>query len=397
MVLFGKPGQFCVMIRNVRIAPVLNSRGEATVLAEIITKEGSFYATAPAGKSKGEYEAKAQPFGKIAKLFPKVRKKLVGLDERDFSIIDDTLEQLGINRIGGNLAIALSMAAVRAAGKGEAFAGLGTVKSFPYLLGNVVGGGAHGGGLSIQEVLVVPVRARTVRDAAKTNFAIWHAVGNELGAHGIIGRNDEGAWVSAADEAETLGIVSNAARKFGARVGIDVAAGQLYKNGKYHWPSLGRTLSKSEQMDKILDLIEEFRLVYVEDPFVDTDWNDFTELTRKTKILVCGDDLFATQPERLDIGVHKRAARAAIIKPDQAGLVSKTLRAINIAKRGGLVPVVSHRSGESCDPFIADLAVATGAPLLKAGIFGEERVAKANRLAELWEKVKKPAMAKLRL
>ncbi|MEM7824030.1 MAG: enolase [Candidatus Aenigmatarchaeota archaeon] len=385
------------MIKNVRIEPVLNSRGETTIFAEIITNRGTYSASAPSGKSKGAYEAKAQPFEKIKKLFPAVRKKLVGLDESEFSIIDDTLESIGVDRMGSNLAIALSMAAVRAAGNGEAYAALGGIKSFPYPLGNVVGGGVHGGGLSIQEVLVIPVKAKNVREAIDTNFAIWHAVGNELGAHGITGRNDEGAWVATADEAETLGIVTNAAKKFGAKVGIDVAAGQLYKGGKYYWPSLGRTMSKSEQMDKILDFIKEFRLVYVEDPFTETDWESFAQLMKKTKILVCGDDLFATQPERLDIGVHRKAARAAIIKPDQAGLISKTLRAIHIAKDGGLAHVVSHRSGETCDTFIADLAVATGAPLIKCGISGEERVVKANRLAELWDKVKKPVMTKLRL
>jgi len=385
------------MIRDVRIKPILNSRGNQTVCAEIITETGSYFANAPSGKSKGEYEVKDLPFAKIKKLFPIVRKNIVGVDEKEWCLVDDRLESMGLNKIGGNLSIALSIAAVRAAGEGEAVDALGGAKSFPYLLGNVLGGGAHGGSLSIQEILVIPAKAKDVATAAKTNFAIWRAVGSELKNHGTVGNNDEGAWTADVNELEALGIVAGVAKKFGARIGVDVAAGELYKNGKYHWPSLGKTLNKSQQMDMILNLIKEFKLVYVEDPFIETDWESFRELTKRTKILICGDDLFATHPERLKIGVSKKAARATIIKPDQCGLVSKALRSIDIAREGNIVHVVSHRSGETLDPFIADLAVATGAPLLKAGVSGIERVAKANRLIELWNKVKKPRMTKLRL
>jgi len=385
------------MIRSVRIFPVLNSRDETTVRAEIVATGGTYSATAPSGKSKGGYEAKAQPFEKIKKLFPVVKKKLVGLDEKEFGIVDDALESLGIDRIGGNLAIALSMATVRAAGRGEAYAALGGIRSFPYPLGNVIGGGAHGGGLSIQEILVIPAKAKDVGSAIKTNFAIWRAVGSELATHGTTGRNDEGAWTSSADEFESLGIVTKVAKRFGAKVGVDIASGQLYKNGKYRWPSIGRVMRKDEHFDFIRELIKKFGLVYVEDPFIETDWESFSMLTKLTKILVCGDDLFATQPERLDIGIHRHAARATIIKPDQAGTISKTLRAIHMARDGGIVPVISHRSGETCDAFISDMAVATGAPLLKCGISGGERVAKANRLIELWDKIKKPKMTKLML
>lgn len=382
------------MIRDVRILPVLNSRDETTVRADILTRTGTYSATAPCGKSKGRYEAKTQPFKKIKTSFSGVRKKLIGLNEKEFPVIDDALEQLGTDRIGGNLAIALSMAAVRAAGKGDACAALGGTKSFPYPLGNVVGGGAHGGGLTIQEVLVAPLRAKNIRQAIGTNWAIWCAVGSELAAHGVVSRNDEGAWTAAVDELEALRIVAAAAKRYGAVVGIDVAASQLYKNGRYRWRSIGRTMDAGEHFDFVRKLIRRFKLFYVEDPFVETDWESFEGLTARTRTLVCGDDLFATQPERLNIGVCRHAARAAIIKPDQAGTVSRALAAIRIAANGGLVHVVSHRSGETCDAFISDLAVATGAPLLKCGIFGGERVAKANRLLELWDRVKRPAMAK---
>jgi enolase len=385
------------MIRNVRIFPVLNSRDETTIRTEIVATDGTYSATAPSGKSKGRYEAKAQPFGKIKKLFPLIKKKLVGLDEREFGVVDDALESLGINRIGGNLAIALSMAAVRAAGRGEAYAALGRIKSFPYPLGNVIGGGAHGGGLSLQEILVIPAKAKDVSTAVETNFAIWRAAGSELKTYGTTGRNDEGAWTSSIDEFRSLEIVRRVARRFGAKIGVDVASGQFYKNGKYRWSSIGRTMGKDEHFDFIRELIKKFGLIYVEDPFIENDWESFSRLTKLTEVLVCGDDLFATQPERLDIGIHRHAARATIIKPDQAGTISKTLRAIHMAKDAGIVPVVSHRSGETCDAFISDLAVATGTPLLKCGISGGERVAKANRLIELWDNIKKPKMTKLML
>lgn len=383
------------MIRDVRIKPVLNSRGDQTVRAEIVTERGTYSANAPSGKSKGEYEARALQFAEVKRIFPAVRKKLIGLDE---NLIDEKLGALGINKIGGNLAIALSIAGVRAMGEGDAWHGLGEDPrkfTFPYLLGNVLGGGAHGGNLSIQEILVIPAKAKDVKTAAKTNMAIWKQLSSEL--PGKIGTNDEGARTADIDEREALSIVGKVAKKFGAVVGIDAASGEMYKNGKYFWKSLGKSLSKAQQMDMILDLIKEFKLVYVEDPFIDTDWESFRELTKQTKILVCGDDLFATNPGRLRKGVAMKAARATIIKPDQIGLVSEAVQSINIAKRGGLAHVVSHRSGETKDAFIADLAVATGAPLLKAGVHSVVREAKAKRLIELWDKVKKPKMTKLRV
>ncbi len=385
------------MIRDVRIFPVLNSRGETTVRAQVFTNFGAYSAMAPFGKSKGKYEAKEQPFKKIKKIFPSVKKKLVGLDEKKFSVVDNTLDRLGINRIGGDLAIAISMATVRAAGKGDAYNALGGIKSFPFPLGNVIGGGAHGGGLSIQEILVIPKKAKDVRTAVRTNVAIWRAVGSELASLGAVGKNDEGAWTSSADEFESLGIAAKIAKRFGARIGIDAASGQLYKNGKYTWPSIGRKMDVGEHFDFIMDLIKKFNLTYVEDPFIDTDWKNFARLTKQTNILICGDDLFATHHKRMAIGVKKHAARATIIKPDQAGTISETLHAIRVASRGGILPVVSHRSGETTDAFISDLAVAIGAPLLKCGVFGKERVAKADRLIALWDKARSPKMASLKL
>jgi enolase len=381
-------------IRNLRLQLVHDSRGELTPQITISTPAGDFVATAPCGKSRGRWEARTRSTEEISKIFPTVRKSIIGKPETE---ADKLLEKMGIDKIGANLSIAISIAATRAVGNGDAWKGIGEIISVPYPLGNVIGGGAHGGGLSIQEVLVAPVKARNIKEAVETNWAIWKAVGSELNAHGTAGRNDEGAWTSAIDEFEALGIVREAARKHGARVGIDLAASQLYKNGKYRWPSLGRELDTREQLDMVIDLIGQFNLFYVEDPFVDTDWNSFSILNAKTTMLVCSDDLFATNPSRLIEGIKKEAASAMIVKPDQVGTVSKALETITLAIEAGLVPVVSHRSGETADHFIADFAAAVGAPFMKCGISGEERVAKVDRLIELSTRFPKIRMAKVKL
>ena len=144
-----------------------------------------------------------------------------------------------------------------------------------------------------------------------------------------------------------------------------------------------------------LDLIRTYRLAYVEDPFQENDYASFTELTRKAKCLVVGDDLFATQVSRLKEGIRRKACNAIIIKPNQVGTVSRALDAVKAAKRAGYATVVSHRSCETEDSFISDLALGTGSPIIKCGVFGKERQAKLERLVKIWGKVKGPSMARL--
>lgn len=388
------------LIKDIALSKIYNSRGERTIKISVLTDSGWFSSCAPHGASSGKYEAKNLDVAKIEKMFPKLRKKFVGL-EAEFPTVDEMLEQFGgkdFAKIGGNFSIALSQAACKAASHNNPYKLFGQAKHFPFPLGNVLGGGAHGGGNDIQEFLSIPIKAKTMQEAAETNFEIWHRTERSLKAKGlVVGRNDEGALVSRLSDLKTLDVVSSVAEDFGAKIGLDFAASELYCKKYYVYEKLGKKFSGSGQLDFVIHMIKTYRLAYVEDPFQQNDFSSFNELAKKTKCIICGDDLFASHPERLKKGIKMKAGNAAILKPNQAGTVSKIIETAELAKKGGFMPVVSHRSGDTCDSFISDLAVGIGAPLIKCGIMGSERTAKINRLMEIWNSVEKPEMARLKI
>lgn len=403
------------MIKDIFLSRICNSRGEPSVKVSILTEKGLFSSCAPHGASSGKYEARNLPVGKIEKIFPRLKRNFIGL-ETDFSVVDEMLEQFGgkdFAKIGGNLSVALSQAVCKAQSQNNPYRLFGQAKRFPFPLGNVMGGGAHGGGTDMQEFLVLPIKAKTVREAAETNFAVWRRAESALKARGFVaGRNDEGALVSRLDDLKTLDMLSDIAEDFGARVGLDFAASELYNRGHYDYGKLGKRFSEGEQTDFVVHLIKTYRLAYVEDPFQQNDFPAFSELAKKVRCLICGDDLFASHKERLKKGLKLGAGNAVILKPNQSGSVSKILETAELAKmhenggfgmsetkfpyKGGFVPVVSHRSGDTCDSFISDLAVGIGAPLIKCGIMGSERTAKMNRLLEIWDSARRPEMARLK-
>lgn len=387
------------MIKDVKLLQIYNSRGDPTLEISVKTQVGWFSASTPSGKSISTHEASALDIKEIVKIFPTIKKNFISKKE-NLNIVDKKLIQIGgkeFENIGGNLAIALSAAVLKAVSKGDVYKFLNSkANAFPYPLGNVIGGGAHGGGTDIQEFLVLPVKAKTMQEAIETNFSVWTQIGRFFKSKGVFGRNDEGAWVSSLNNTNTLDLVCDIAEQFDARVGIDLAASQLYENGHYKYLRYGRHFSTKEQIDFVADLVKTYNLIYVEDPFNENDFASFSELRKKTKCIICGDDIFATNPERLKLGIKKRAGNAVIIKPNQAGTISRTLETVKTAKRGGFVPVVSHRSGETNDTLISDLAVGIGSPIIKCGIAGGERVAKLNRLIEIWSDVRNPKMAKLK-
>jgi enolase len=380
------------MIKDLSIKQIFNSCKEKALKVSIRTEKGVFSASSPSGTSKGEYETKALDTNYIIKNFTKIKNKFRGKNEKD---IDKIIEYIGIGKIGSNLSIALSLAGLRAISKNDPYLFLNpSAKKIPYPLGNVIGGGAHSGYLSEQEFLVVAVKAKTIKEATKTNLSIWRETGNFLKPF-LIGRNRENAWTCKLNDLKSLEILTDIAKDFGARVGIDFAGSQIYKDGRYYYKHPDRNFSAEDQLDFILDLIKIYKLVYVEDPFHEDDFEHFTELTKKTRCLVTGDDLFATQPSRLRIGIRKKAGNAIIIKPNQAGTISKTLETVEIAKKAKFATIVSHRSCETNDDFISDLAVGIESPLLKCGIYGKERKAKLDRLVTIWNKLNKPEMSKV--
>jgi enolase len=380
------------MIKNIILSEIYNSCKEKTIQISIKTENGTFSASPPSGTSTGGYEAKTLNVKIIKKNFPKIKKRFIGRREVE---VDRIIEKMGIERIGANFSIALSIAAIRAASRNNTYNFLNPhAKTFPFPLGNAMGGGAHSGYLSEQEFLILPVRAKSIKEAKETNLSIWKEINYYLKPF-IVGRNRENAWMCKLNDLKSLEYLANIAGEFEARIGIDFAANNIYKNGRYYYNHPDRNFSAEDQLEFVLDLIRTYKLAYVEDPFHENDLKHFAELTRKVKCLVTGDDVFATQPYRLKLGIRERVCNSIIIKPNQAGSVYKTLETVRIAKKARYATIVSHRSCETNDSFIADLAVGTSSPIIKCGIFGKEREAKLDRLVEIWNNVENPKMTKL--
>ena len=382
------------MIKDLAISQVSNAVKEKTIKISMKTEKGTFSACAPCGTSEGDYEAKTLSNEIIIRNFLETKKNFIGKKEKD---IDNIINGLEIEKIGANLSLVLSIAAIRALSKNNAYTYFNkSAHVFPYPLGNVIGGGVHHGYISEQEFLVLPVKAKNMKEAINTNLSIWKDVGKVIKSKRILlGNNFEGAWMCKLNDIDSLNLVSRIAEDYGARVGIDFASYDMYKDGRYHYKNPERVFHPDEQFDFIFDLIKTYDLAYVEDPFHENDFKHFSELTKRANCLVTGDDIFATQPYRLQLGIEKKAGNAIIIKPDQVGLISKVLETVEIAKKANYKTIVSHRSRDTTDNFISDLAVGIEAPVIKCGIHGKEREAKLKRLIVIWNKVKKPEMAKL--
>ncbi|MFD1525704.1 phosphopyruvate hydratase, partial [Halolamina salina] len=244
----------------------------------------------------------------------------------------------------------------------------------------------------IQEFLAAPVGAPSVAEAAFANAAVHETVGELLTERGIpAAKGDEGAWAPSIDDSEAFEIVATACEQvaedvgFEIEFGLDIAASELWDGDAYQYGNVSR--SPSGQIDYVAELVDEYDLAYVEDPLEENDFEGFAELTDRVgeETLVCGDDLFVTNTERLQQGIERGAGNSILIKPNQIGTLSLAVDAIETATRNGFTPVISHRSGETEDTTIAHLAVATGAPFIKTGTVGGERTAKLNELIRIAE------------
>ena len=392
------------LVTEVRLRRVLDSRGNPTVEAEVRTESGGFgRAAAPSGASTGEYEAiELPPEEAIAQArdlaVPRIEGQVYAGDQRS---VDRALRGADgtddFSNIGANSAVAISMAAAKAGADmlgaplyqhlGGAFRG----ENFPIPLGNVVGGGEHAEDAThIQEFLSAPVGAPSVADAVFANAAVHGEVHDILTERGIpAAKGDEGAWAPSIDDAEAFEVVEEAVETvaddvgFDITFGLDVAAAELYEDGEYVYGD--ETRSPAEQVDYVASLVKEYDLAYVEDPLDEDDYDGFTELTDRVgdRTLVCGDDLFVTNTERLAEGIDQGAANSILVKPNQIGTLTDAFDAVELAVRNGYDPVISHRSGETEDTTIAHLAVATDAPFIKTGAVGGERTAKLNELIRI--------------
>ncbi len=395
-------------IRDIALRRIIDSRGNPTVEAEIKTKNGFGRAAAPAGSSTGTHEVVAWPEGSVSKGMKvaeeRIMPQLVGLSTEDQENFDNTLREIdgtdNFSKVGGNITVALSLACAKAAAdsKGTSlyeYIGKSDSYALPAPMSNVLGGGAHAvGGTDIQEFLVTSFDD-DINSAIEANAAVHKKVGEMLKQkfpNIALGKGDEGAWVAPMGNVEALELVIKATEKveedigIEIRPGLDMAASEFYHDGKYRYKE--QTLTPEKQVEFVLGLIEEYDLYSVEDPLDQDDFESWTALTEQTDALVIGDDLYVTNAERLQKGIDLGATNSILIKPNQIGTLTDTIKTVNLAKKADMATIISHRSGETTDSTIAHLGVAFESHAIKTGIIGGERIAKLNELVRISEKLK---------
>lgn len=393
------------IIQAVQLRKILDSRGNPTVEADMVTESGFGRAAAPSGASTGKYEAKVRPVDEaIDDAEQNLIPALIGLDAADQAEFDQQLRSIDgtpdLSKIGANIAVALSLANAKAAAMAGGmdlyrYLGGAFIKETPFPLGNVIGGGAHAvGATDIQEFLVVPTGASDAEEAVFANAAVHRKVKELLIAQGKgCGKGDEGAWAPHIDDIAAFETVHQAVTAISDEMnitismGIDVAASELWNGTLYHYKDADRTTE--DQIAYIGELVDRYSLIYVEDPLHEDDFEGFSDLTEAIgdRCLICGDDLFVTNTERIMQGIDIGAANAVLIKPNQVGTLTETYEAVQMAHTHGMDTVMSHRSGETTDTTIAHLATAFGCIFLKTGVVGGERIAKLNELIRIEEQI----------
>ena len=397
-----------MIIKDVGIRRIIDSRGNPTVEAEITTENGFGRAAAPAGASTGTHEAMAWPNGSVSKGMDfakdKVVSKLIGLSTNNQKEFDQVLKDKdgtpNFSNLGGNIAVALSLACAKAASDSKnlplfKYLSKDNDYSLPAPMANVLGGGAHAvGGTDIQEYLVTAFHD-DFSTAIEANALVHKTVKlllKERFPNIALGKGDEGAWVAPLENVEALELVVRAADKVEQetgveiRPGLDMAASEFYDGKKYNYKE--QSLTPDEQVDFVLGLIEEYNLHSVEDPLDQEDYESWASLTEQTDALIIGDDLYVTNPERLQKGIEMKATNSILIKPNQIGTLTDTQTAVNLADNAEMATVISHRSGETTDSTIAHLGVAFGSHAIKTGIMGGERIAKLNELVRISEQLR---------
>jgi enolase len=398
------------IIEDLIARKIFNSRGEETIEVDVITTSGFGRSSAPAGKSRGKAEVVYYPQGGVDQAIKKIddliAPELAGLNADFQEEIDNTLHEIdgttNFKSIGGNTAFAISLANVEAAANSHGlllfqFLGGSTATTLPCPLGNCISGGQHARGKApdFQEFLALPHGAETFLEAATANTLIHRRIGDALKKKSALfsgGKSDEGAWIANINDIDAFEVIAKVCEEVGNEMdfecgfGIDAAASSLWKakEGKYIYEREGKKRDTAEQLEFLLDLIEKYHLAYVEDPFHEEDYESFAELTKKTKnCLICGDDLFTTNNERLNQGIKQKAANAIIIKVNQIGTLTDAAETMENAQKHGYTTVMSHRSGDTCDWHIAHLAVAFKCPMIKTGVVEGARIAKLNELIRI--------------
>jgi enolase len=398
---------------------ILDSRGNPTVECDVLLESGTMgRAAVPSGASTGSREAielrdgdKSRYLGKgvlkaVEHINTEISEAILGLDASEQAFLDRTLIDLdgtdNKSRLGANATLAVSMAVARAAAEEAGlplyryFGGSGAMQ-MPVPMMNVVNGGAHANNtLDLQELMIIPVGAPSFREAVRYGAEVFHALKKILHDKGMsVAVGDEGGFApNVANHEAAILMILEAIEKAGfvageqIVLGLDCAASEFYKDGKYELKAEGLSLTAEQWTDMLATWVDKYPIISIEDAMAEGDWDGWKHLTEKlgSKVQLVGDDLFVTNTKIFKEGIDKKIANSILIKINQIGTLTETFAAIEMAKRAGYTAVISHRSGETEDTTISDIAVGTNAGQIKTGSLSRsDRIAKYNQLLRIEE------------
>ena len=406
-------------IIDIHAREILDSRGNPTVEVDVILEDGTMgRAAVPSGASTGAYEAsekrdgdKSRYMGKgvleaCASVNGEIAEALVGFDATEQVAIDAVMIELdgtpNKSRLGANAILGVSLAVAKAAADYCSqplfrYVGGTSARTLPVPMMNIINGGEHADNpIDIQEFMIMPVSATNIREAVRMGAEVFHTLKKELTAAGLsTGIGDEGGFApNIASTREALDFVLKSIEKAGYKPGediylaLDCAATEYFKDGKYEFSGEGKSLTPDENVAYLAALCDDYPIISIEDGCSEDDWAGWKALTDKLgdKIQLVGDDLFVTNPERLQMGIDQGCANSMLVKVNQIGSLTETLKAVDMAHRARMTNVMSHRSGETEDATIADLAVATNCGQIKTGSLARsDRLAKYNQLIRIEE------------
>ena len=405
---------------------ILDSRGNPTVEVDVYLEDGTMgRAAVPSGASTGAHEAvekrdgdKSRYMGKgvldaVDAVNGEIAEALVGFDATEQQAIDAAMIELdgtdNKGRLGANAILGVSLATAKAAADFTAqplyrYVGGTSARVLPVPMMNIINGVEHADNpIDIQEFMIMPVSATNIRDAVRMGSEIFHTLKKELSSAGLsTGIGDEGGFApNLSSTRDALDFILKAVEKAGYAPGddimlaLDCASTEYYKNGRYELAGEGKSLSSDENVAYLAALVADYPILSIEDGMGEDDWDGWTALTAELgdKVQLVGDDLFVTNPERLSRGISDGAGNSLLVKVNQIGTLSETLMAVDMAHRARMTAVMSHRSGETEDATIADLAVATNCGQIKTGSLARsDRLAKYNQLIRIEEMLDETAI-----
>lgn len=407
-----------IKIKDIKGREIVDSRGNPTVEADVVLASGALgRAAVPSGASTGTREAvelrdgdKARYLGKgvrqaVANINGEIRAALAGQEATDQAALDERLCRLdgsdNKSRLGANAILAVSLAAAHATAEERGLPLFRTLGSGPWLMPvpmmNIINGGAHAdNNVDIQEFMILPVGAPSFGEALRYGVEIFHALKSVLRQKKLsTAVGDEGGFApDLPSNAAALDTIMTAIDKAGFHagrevfLGLDAASSEFYREGRYHLQGEGRSFDAAEFSGYLRGLVDAYPIITIEDGMAEADWDGWELLTRElgARVQLVGDDIFVTNTKIFAEGIRRRIGNAILIKPNQIGTLTETLRAIAMAAEAGYAAVVSHRSGETCDATIADIAVGTSATQIKTGsLCRSDRIAKYNQLLRIEE------------